>query len=280
MRIAESRKALLEERARLKTHALGLVPTMGNLHEGHLELVRAARELAETVWVSLFVNPLQFGEGEDFETYPRTFASDVAKLESVGVDLLFAPGVADMYPGGVEAPVKLALPGLAAEMCGAHRPGHFEGACTAVLKLLNLVRPQYVCFGEKDYQQLTLVRRMVRDLHVRVEVVPVPTVRESDGLAMSSRNSYLDADERRRAPELYANLKRVASQIELGERDFGALEAAAIASLRENGWVPEYIEVRDAELGSPEAASEFRVLGAARLGRTRLIDNLRAVSRR
>lgn len=276
MRIVKTRASLAEEQARLGRRSVGLVPTMGNLHEGHLSLMRAARERAAQVWVSLFVNPLQFAEGEDFDAYPRTFESDLAKLGSLGVDLLFAPDVSEMYPAGVAEPTQLALPSLAGELCGAHRPGHFEGACTAVLKLLNLVQPQCVCFGEKDYQQLTLVRRMVRDLNVPVEIVPVPTARESDGLAMSSRNGYLNAEERAVAPELYRALRQIVFEVEAGNRDFATLEAGALARLAKGRWDPDYVQVRDAELRSPAGSKELRVLGAARLGRTRLIDNLRA----
>lgn len=280
MRITTSRESLARVRARLGERSLALVPTMGNLHEGHLSLVRAARERASEVSVSLFVNPLQFGQGEDFDAYPRTFETDVAKLESLGVDLLFAPEVAEMYPGGMEQATRIALPSLAGELCGAHRPGHFEGACTLVLKLLNLVRPQYVCFGEKDYQQLVLIKRMVCDLNVPVEVIPVPTAREPDGLAMSSRNGYLQLEERVLAPQLHAVLCNIVSEIEVGNLDFAKLEAAGLAGLAEGGWTPDYIQIRNAHLGSPEGSKEFRVLGAARLGRTRLIDNLRAVAPR
>lgn len=251
---------------------------MGNLHQGHFALVDAARGSAKRVWVSLFVNPLQFGEGEDFESYPRTFESDIAQLESRGVELLFAPGVSEMYPGGLQAPTRLALPPLAGELCGRNRPGHFEGACTAVLKLLNLVRPEYVCFGEKDYQQLMLVKKMVRDLHVPVEVLPVPTVREADGLAMSSRNAYLDSTQRAIAPSLYRNLRHMASEIERGARDFQTLEQTALDALKALGWMPDYIEIRSPSLGPPEQGTELRIVAAARLGKTRLIDNVKARS--
>ncbi len=278
MHIVTDVERLGHERARTN-HSIGLVPTMGNLHQGHLALVDAARARAEEVWVSLFVNPLQFGVGEDLESYPRSFDADVSALASRGVALLFAPSVADMYPGGLEASVRLSLPPLAGELCGAHRPGHFEGACTAVLKLLNLVRPAYVCFGEKDYQQLLLVTKLVQDLHLAVEVVPVPTVREADGLAMSSRNAYLGCDERGQANALYQCLRGVASEIERGARDFAALEQAAIADLEAQGWAPEYIAIRDPHLAPPRQAGqvrEVRILAAARLGATRLIDNLSA----
>lgn len=257
---------------------IGFVPTMGNLHQGHLALVDVAKAKAEAVWVSLFVNPLQFGEGEDFESYPRTFESDIAQLESRDVQLLFAPGVSELYPGGLEAPTRLALPPLAGELCGRHRPGHFEGACTVVLKLLNLVQPHFACFGEKDYQQLTLITKMVRDLNVPVEVVPVPTVREPDGLAMSSRNSYLDSEQRKLAAGLYTQLQAVALELEQGAANFQALEQSAFQALEAEGWAPDYIEIRSPSLEAPQQEHEFRILGAARLGTTRLIDNVKATA--
>ncbi len=278
MQIAKDLEALAEARARAGAKLIGLVPTMGNLHQGHLALVDAARKSAMEVWVSLFINPLQFGQGEDFASYPRTFESDIAQLESRGVELLFAPRVSDMYPGGLEAPTRLALPPLAGELCGRNRPGHFEGACTAVLKLLNLVRPAYVCFGEKDYQQLMLIKRMIGDLHVPVEVLPVPTVREADGLAMSSRNSYLDSRQRETAPSLYKNLRHIAAEIERGVRDFEMLQQTALDDLKALGWAPDYIEIGSPSLGPPAEDSELRILGAARLGKTRLIDNVKATA--
>ena len=261
--------------ARTRADKIALVPTMGNLHAGHLALVEAARAKSDDVWVSLFVNPLQFGQGEDFDTYPRTFDEDVAQLESAGATLLFAPSVAEMYPGGVESPTRVSLPPLASELCGRHRPGHFDGACTVVLKLFNLTGAAYACFGEKDYQQLTLIKRMVVDLNLGVEIVPVATMREHDGLAMSSRNAYLDSNARRKAPSLYAELAAIRHQLEAGRRDFAALEQAAMTSLEADGWVPDYVAIRGAELQSPDGLEEFRVLGAARLGATRLIDNVK-----
>ena len=278
MQIARDRETLAKARARVGQSSISLVPTMGNLHQGHLSLVDAAKAKAEEVWVSLFVNPLQFGEGEDFESYPRTFDSDVAQLESRNVQLLFAPSVSEMYLGGVHAPTRLALPPLAGELCGRHRPGHFEGACTAVLKLFNLVCPDWACFGEKDYQQLTLIKKMVQDLHVPVEVVPVPTVREPDGLAMSSRNSYLDSEQRKTASGLYRQLQAIASELERGSGDFNALEQSALRALEAEGWVTDYIEIRSPSLDAPKQGTDLRVLGAARLGTTRLIDNVTATS--
>lgn len=276
MQIATDRESLAEARSRTGERAIGLVPTMGNLHPGHLALVEAAKAKAQEVWVSLFVNPLQFGEGEDFDSYPRTFESDIVQLESRGVQLLFAPSVSEMYPGGVHATTRLALPPLASELCGRHRPGHFEGACTAVLKLLNLVRPRLVCFGEKDYQQLTLIQKMLQDLHLPVKLVPVPTVREPDGLAMSSRNSYLDSEQRRIASGLHRHLQAIASELEAGAADFSALEQSALSALTRAGWVPDYIEIRSPSLDAPTRGTDLRILGAARLGKTRLIDNVKA----
>ena len=262
--------------ARAASGKVALVPTMGNLHDGHLSLVEAAKRYARDVWVSLFVNPLQFGQGEDFDTYPRTFDEDVAKLEAAGATLLFAPSVAQMYPGGVESPTRVSLPPMATELCGQHRPGHFDGACTVVLKLFNLTGAAYACFGEKDYQQLTLIKRMVLDLNLDIEIVPVPTMRTSDGLAMSSRNAYLDKNERRKAPALYVELTAIKRHLENGRRDFSTLEDAAMKALEAGGWKPDYVAIRGSELEAPEGVDHFRVLGAAKLGKTRLIDNVSA----
>ncbi len=275
MLIERERKGLVK--ARTRAGKIALVPTMGNLHDGHLSLVDAARGKSDEVWVSLFVNPLQFGQGEDFGTYPRTFDEDVAKLEDAGATLLFAPSVSEMYPGGVESPTRVSLPPLAADLCGRYRPGHFDGACTVVLKLFNLTGAAYACFGEKDYQQLTLIKRMVLDLNLAIEIVSVPTMRENDGLAMSSRNTYLDGAPRRQAPSLYVELTAIKHQLEAGRRDFAALERAAMKSLEADGWAPDYVAIRGGELQAPEDLDELRVLGAARLGATRLIDNVKAV---
>ena len=274
MKIVRDGNALLH--ARRLAHDVALVPTMGNLHQGHLSLIEAAKSKTDEVWVSLFVNPLQFGEGEDFETYPRTFDEDLAKLKDAGATLLFAPSVAEMYPGGIASATRVSLPPLAGELCGRHRPGHFDGACTVVLKLFNLTRACYACFGEKDYQQLTLIKRMVLDLNLGIEIIPVPTMRETDGLAMSSRNAYLDSEARKKAPALYALLGKVARQLESGRRDFQALEQAAVSALEDEGWVPDYLAIRGPELQAPDDCMAFRVLAAARLGGTRLIDNVTA----
>ena len=258
---------------------IGFVPTMGNLHAGHLALVDRARSLADRVVASVFVNPLQFGPGEDYETYPRTLEQDREALAARQADLLFAPPVAVMFPKGRGATTFVEVPGLGQELCGAFRPGFFRGVATVVARLFNLVQPDLAVFGEKDYQQLILVRRMVEDLAFPVEIVGVPTVREPDGLAMSSRNAYLAPDERTRAPLLYRTLREVVRRLEAGENDYAALEADAVETLKAAGFRPDYVAVRRAgDLAPPEPGTrELRVLGAAWLGRARLIDNLPAV---
>lgn len=255
---------------------VALVPTMGALHEGHLRLVDEARTHADRVVVSIFVNPLQFGRGEDFETYPRDAAADARLLEERGVHLLFAPDVTEVYPAGAAAATRVEVPGLSDILCGAFRPGHFVGVATVVLKLFNMVQPDVALFGEKDYQQLTVIRRMVHDLDVPVKVIGVPTVREPDGLALSSRNRYLDAEQRAIAPELYRSLEGVAGQV-AGGVDPRTAAGAAAARLEQAGFRPEYVEVlRAADLAPPGPDDrDLVVLAAAWLGRARLIDNLR-----
>lgn len=254
---------------------LALVPTMGNLHEGHLSLMRLARRHADRVVASIFVNPTQFGPGEDFASYPRTLEADRSALRRAGVDALLVPAVADVYPGGESATV-VSVPGLSRELCGAFRPVHFDGVTSVVLRLLNIVAPEVAVFGEKDYQQLTVLRRMVADLHVPVRIVAGATVREPDGLAMSSRNQYLTAAERRAAPALHATLRACAERLASGERDYRRIERAALRRLRQAGLRPDYVAVRDAgTLARPAAgARDLRVLAAAWLGRARLIDNV------
>lgn len=256
-----------------------LVPTMGNLHEGHLSLVRLARNVADRVVVSIFVNPTQFGPDEDFGAYPRTLAEDRAKLESEDlVDALFVPDEAEVYPFGLEDAVRFEMPALARELCGASRPGHFDGVAAVVCRLLNIVEPEAVVLGRKDYQQLVLIARLVADLGLGVQVVSGPTQRHDDGLAMSSRNRYLTADERERAPVLHAALADVRDAVRGGARDFARLESDARARLREAGFGPDYVEVRRAaDLGAPAedaAPGELIVLAAAWLGAARLIDNV------
>ncbi len=253
---------------------IAFVPTMGNLHDGHLELVRIAKRNASCVAASIFVNRLQFGEGEDFERYPRTFEQDCEKLEAEGVDVLFAPIEAELYP--VPQEVTVNLPKIAAELCGASRPGHFNGMATVVLKLFNIARPAYAVFGRKDYQQLHLVKQMVSQFNLSVAILEGETVREEDGLAMSSRNRYLSEIERREAPRLYHRLQEIAQAITMGSRDFSVLEKQATADLESRGWQVDYVEIRHADtLETPhETDARLIVLGAARLGKTRLIDNI------
>lgn len=255
---------------------VGFVPTMGNLHAGHLALVRAALQRVPRVVASIFVNPLQFGPTEDLAAYPRTPGQDQARLAEAGCHLLFAPSVATMYPHGQEAQTRVEVPGLSDILCGASRPGHFIGVATVVCKLFNMVQPDLALFGEKDFQQLLVIRRMVADLAMPVEVRGVPIVREPDGLAMSSRNGYLSTDERVRAPSLYRALTAAARQLVAGQpaTEVEALAAGAIAAA---GLRPDYVKIcRTTDLGEPTANDrELVILAAAYLGRTRLIDNLR-----
>jgi pantoate--beta-alanine ligase len=257
---------------------IAFVPTMGNLHPGHGSLVGRASELADRVIVSIFVNPLQFGPNEDFAAYPRTPEDDRRVLESLHIDLLFAPEVADIYPRGQESSARVHVPMLEDILCGAFRPGHFMGVATVVTKLLNLVQPDVAVFGEKDYQQLLIIRRATIDLCMPVEIVGAPTTREPDGLAMSSRNRYLSAEERAVAPAIHAELERARAAIEAGDKDFAALGRRGAEALRQAGLRPDYFEIRDAAtLEEPSAESrELVVLTAARIGRARLIDNVRA----
>ena len=254
---------------------VALVPTMGNLHEGHLRLVDRARELADRVVVSIFVNPIQFGPGEDLDSYPRTESQDADKLRERGADLLFLPDEAELYPNGREGLTLVHVPGLTEELCGASRPGHFDGVTTVVAKLFHIVGPDVAVFGRKDYQQLAVIRRMVSDLDFPAAIEGAPTVREADGLAMSSRNAYLDADQRRRAPRLYETLQAAARQLEQGREPAG-VENDALQALEAAGFEPEYVSVRRAHDLSPAGADDRQlvILAAARLGKARLIDNL------
>jgi pantoate--beta-alanine ligase len=257
---------------------IAFVPTMGNLHAGHMSLATLGAAAAPRVVVSIFVNPTQFGPNEDYAAYPRTLEADEALIAASGnVDLLFVPGADEVYPFGLEQAVRIQLPALSRELCGAGRPGHFDGVATVVCRLLNIVAPDLLFLGQKDYQQLVLIRRMIEDLRLRVELRMGPTRREDDGLAMSSRNRYLDAAERSRAPALHAALARVREQLLAGARDFALLTAEASAELERAGFRPEYVEIRrqgDLARAEPQSAEPLIVLGAARLGRARLIDNL------
>jgi pantoate--beta-alanine ligase len=251
------------------------VPTMGNLHGGHVRLVERARQVAQRVVVSIFVNPLQFGRDEDYRTYPRTPAADALRLAELGVDVVFTPDTDEMYPLGVDDSTRVEVPSLAHVLCGAFRPGHFSGVATVVSKLFNIVQPDVALFGEKDYQQLLVIRRMVADLAVPVSITGVATVREADGLAMSSRNAYLSPEQRQLAPLLYQSLLDAGRRVAAGERDYATIEDAALEFLRNSGFRPDYFSVRTAhDLSLPRTDErELVILAAAWLGKTRLIDN-------
>ena len=255
---------------------VAFVPTMGNLHAGHISLIEVARKRGDRVVASIFVNPMQFGPNEDFAHYPRTPQKDESMLADAGCDLMFMPDVAEIYAAGFGHSTRVVVPELSGLLDGDFRPGHFDGVSTVVAKLFNIVTPDIAVFGEKDFQQLAIIRRMVADLCVPIEIIGAPTVRESDGLAMSSRNQYLTADERRTAPQLYAALSRAVKRLAAGERDFAALERAELETIARAGFRPDYFTVRDAKtLVPPSAGSQHLVvLVAARLGKARLIDNL------
>ncbi len=257
---------------------IALVPTMGNLHAGHLQLVEVARRQANRVVVSIFVNPMQFSDasGGDFEHYPRTFEADRKKLLESGVDLLFFPAQEEMYPAGFKDVTQVQVPGISDILCGEFRPRHFVGVATVVAKFFNMVQPDVAVFGEKDYQQLLVIRRFTEELCFPVEIIAVATVREADGLAMSSRNQYLSAEVRRRAAVLYRALQTASERLISGETDIAAIESAAEACLKEAGFRPEYFTVRRAHDLQPATMDdvELVILAAAWLGEARLIDNL------
>jgi pantoate--beta-alanine ligase len=271
MKVVESVDALRNE---LRGRAVACVPTMGNLHEGHIALMREARAHGDCVVATIFVNRLQFAPNEDFDRYPRTFAADRAALESAHVDVLFAPDEKQLYPEPQS--FRVATPEYGDMLEGEFRPGFFQGVATVVLKLFNIVQPQAAVFGKKDYQQLMVIRNMVRQLNLPIRIVPGETVRAEDGLALSSRNGYLSAAERAEASQLYRVLRDFAGQIAAGQRDFSGLEAEAAAQLKSRNWAPDYVAVRRrADLQSPAPADrELVILAAAKLGTTRLIDNL------
>ncbi len=276
-----ARPSELRDRVRQWRHngeRIAFVPTMGNLHAGHGKLVEEARRCADRVVVSVFVNPLQFGPNEDFDAYPRTPDDDRRLLEAMQVDVLFVPEVEDMYPHGQATTARVQVPELDSILCGAFRPGHFTGVATIVTKLLNLVQPDIALFGEKDFQQLMIIRRAANDLCMPIEIVGVETMRESDGLAMSSRNRYLSPDDRAITPQIYQTLERTRQQIESGSRNFESLERAGFEALKQVGFRPDYYAIRDAAtLAAPSPkSSEVVILVAARIGRARLIDNVRA----
>lgn len=269
-------RSIAELRAWRKTAGrLAFVPTMGNLHAGHLALVDAAHQHADKVVVSIFVNRLQFGQGEDFDAYPRTFEADCAKLEAAGVDVLFYPDERELYPR-IKQDFNVEPPHIQNELCGAFRPGHFRGVATVVSKLFNIVQADVACFGKKDFQQLHVIRAMVDDLNMPIEIVPVDTGRAEDGLALSSRNGYLSPEERAEAPRLYRHLSAIREALLAGDNRYAVLEKTAADDLTAHGWRVDYIEVRQADTLEVAHAGESRlvVLAAARLGRTRLIDNI------
>ena len=255
---------------------VAFVPTMGNLHPGHVSLIEAARRRGERFVASIFVNPMQFGPNEDFAHYPRTPQQDAHMLAAAGCNLMFTPEVNEIYPHGAERATRVEVPGLSRILDGEFRPGHFEGVSTVVAKLFHIVEPDVAVFGEKDFQQLTIIRRMVADLCMPVEIVAAPTVRDSDGLAMSSRNQYLTAEERALAPKIYATLQAAANRMRSGDVDFASIEHSGLQALESAGFRLDYFCVRQAaDLGTPApAARELVVLTAVRLGRARLIDNV------
>ncbi|WP_373964532.1 pantoate--beta-alanine ligase [Escherichia coli] len=262
-------------RLRMEGKRVALVPTMGNLHDGHMKLVDEAKARADVVVVSIFVNPMQFDRPEDLARYPRTLQEDCEKLNKRKVDLVFAPSVKEIYPNGTETHTYVDVPGLSTMLEGASRPGHFRGVSTIVSKLFNLVQPDIACFGEKDFQQLALIRKMVADMSFDIEIVGVPIMRAKDGLALSSRNGYLTAEQRKIAPGLYKVLSSIADKLQAGERHLDEIIAIAGQELNEKGFRADDIQIRDADtlLEVSETSKRAVILVAAWLGDARLIDN-------
>ncbi len=262
-------------RLRMEGKRVALVPTMGNLHDGHMKLVDEAKARADVVVVSIFVNPMQFDRPEDLARYPRTLQEDCEKLNKRKVDLVFAPSVKEIYPNGTETHTYVDVPGLSTMLEGASRPGHFRGVSTIVSKLFNLVQPDIACFGEKDFQQLALIRKMVADMGFDIEIFGVPIMRAKDGLALSSRNGYLTAEQRKIAPALYKVLSSIADKLQAGERDLDEIIAIAGQELNEKGFRADDIQIRDADtlLEVSENSKRAVILVAAWLGDARLIDN-------
>lgn len=262
-------------RLRMEGKRVALVPTMGNLHDGHMKLVDEAKARADVVVVSIFVNPMQFDRPEDLARYPRTLQEDCEKLNKRKVDLVFAPSVKEIYPNGTETHTYVDVPGLSTMLEGASRPGHFRGVSTIVSKLFNLVQPDIACFGEKDFQQLALIRKMVADMGFDIEIVGVPIMRTKDGLALSSRNGYLTAEQRKIAPGLYKVLSSIADKLQAGERDLDEIITIAGQELNEKGFRADDIQIRDADtlLEVSETSKRAVILVAAWLGDARLIDN-------
>ena len=272
--IAQVRAAV--SRARQEGKRIGMVPTMGNLHAGHIALVEKALQRTDYVVVGIFVNPMQFGPGEDLDSYPRTLAEDQKKLLEVGAHLVFAPSASEMYPEGMDGHTRVSVPVVSEGLCGASRPGHFEGVATVVSKLLNIVGPDVAVFGQKDYQQLAVIRKMAQDLCLPVKIMGHPTIRAEDGLALSSRNGYLTAEQRAVAPLLQRTLQQIAAQVTSGRTDYAQIINEASQQLSAAGMRPDYLDLRDASNLSPvtDQTRDLVVLAAAYLGTTRLIDNL------
>ncbi len=272
--LAQLRSSVAQARSAGKR--IAFVPTMGNLHAGHIALITQAVARADFVVASIFVNPLQFGPNEDLDNYPRTLAADQSKLEAAGCNLLFTPSPHDIYPSGMAQQTIVSVPGVSNGLCGGSRPGHFDGVSTVVCKLFNMVQPDLALFGEKDYQQLAVIRKMVADLNMPIEICGVAIVRDSDGLALSSRNGYLNAQQRADAPALQQCMQSVKTHIINGNRDYAALFAQFNSDLQAAGFRLDYVELRDAlSLEPADADSRNMVLlAAAYLGTTRLIDNL------
>jgi pantoate--beta-alanine ligase len=277
MQIVTSKQELHEllDEWRDSDEHVALVATMGNLHPGHISLVELAREHAERVVVTVYVNPTQFGADEDFDEYPRTIERDTMRLKKIGADVLFLPSDETVYPFGHDCATVVSVPGLTENFCGATRPGHFDGVTTVVARLFALVQPDVAVFGQKDYQQQIVIRYMTEDLGLPVRIITAPTVREADGLALSSRNQYLTEDERSVAPRLHEVIERIVDDLQNGNQDFATLEAEGAAELEAAGFVVEYLAIRRAENLTPpnRDSDDLVVLAAAQLGKARLIDN-------
>ena len=278
MQVSSSKEEMQEyiQEWRHNDEHIALVPTLGNLHPGHISLVEQARRHAERVVVSVYVNPTQFGDEEDFDDYPRTLERDTRRLKQIGADVLFVPTDETVYPFGHECATVVSVPGLTENFCGASRPGHFDGVTTVIARLFALVQPDVAVFGQKDYQQQLVIRYMAEDLGLPIRIISAKTVREDDGLAMSSRNQYLSDEERAMAPQLYEALSKIGSALQSGERNFEGLEQSAIKQLKKAGFKIDYVAVRRAQnLAIPDRdCDELVVLAAAHLGNARLIDNV------
>lgn len=266
--IASLRARLVQEKK------IAFVPTMGNLHAGHIHLVELAHQQADCVVASIFVNPLQFGANEDLDNYPRTLAADCEKLEAAGASIVFTPSVSEIYP--IAQTMRITPPPIANELCGAARPGHFDGVATVVMKLFNIVQPQVAIFGKKDFQQLFIIRELVRQFNLPIAIIAGETQREESGLALSSRNGYLSNSQKLEAQRLYRTLKLIVENVQQGNRDYQAIEAQSSQYLTQLGWMVDYLSIRSAQTLIPASAEDCNlvVLAAARQGKTRLIDNI------